>query len=173
MNGAGDPTDDNGYKLFIFILRYQENFLSAQLIRVLIKFDGVVLDGAVAHAFILTNELLSNSNDGQKQFDLVEIQITIENTIMNTSKKKDIKISVKTQINTPVKTKTNTSAKTKMNTTIKTSILWLNLFMYFRSSSTDFNASLLTFPNYISRHSFLIRCLSTCFLYSPSPHEQL
>ena len=59
-----------GYNLYIFDIRYQKNFESAQPIKVEFKFDGVVPAGIYGYALVLTNRLISISSDGQRMFDL-------------------------------------------------------------------------------------------------------
>ena len=59
-----------GYNLYIFVIRYQKNFESAQPIKVEFEFDGVVPAGIYGCALVLTNKLISISSDGQRMFDL-------------------------------------------------------------------------------------------------------
>ena len=57
--------DDNiGYNLYVFDIRYQKNFESAQTIKVEYRFDGVVPAGIYGYALVLTNKLVSISSDG-------------------------------------------------------------------------------------------------------------
>ena len=60
-----------GDNLYVFDLRYQKNFESAQPIRVEFKFDGVIPAGIYGYALVLTNKLISISSDGQRHFDLI------------------------------------------------------------------------------------------------------
>ena len=63
--------DNNiGYNIYVFDIRYQKNFESAQPIKVEFKFDGVVPAGTYGYALVLTNKLISISSDGQRMFDL-------------------------------------------------------------------------------------------------------
>ena len=59
-----------GYNLYVFDLRYQKSFESAQPIKVEFKFDGVILAGIYGYALVLTNKLHSISPGGQRMFDL-------------------------------------------------------------------------------------------------------
>ena len=59
-----------GYNLYVFDLRYQKNFESAQPIKVEFKFDGFVPGGIYGYALVLTNRLGSISSDGQRHFDI-------------------------------------------------------------------------------------------------------
>ena len=63
--------NDVGYNLYIFDIRYQENFTNSQPIKVEFKFDGVVPNDINGYALVLTNKLLSISSDGQRHFDLI------------------------------------------------------------------------------------------------------
>ena len=58
-----------GYRLYVFDIRYQKNFESAQPIKVEFKFDGVVPAGIYGYALVLTNKKISISSDGQRHFD--------------------------------------------------------------------------------------------------------
>ena len=58
-----------GYNLYVFDIRYQKNFESAQPIKVEFKF--VVPAGIYGYALVLTNKLVSISSDGQRHFDLI------------------------------------------------------------------------------------------------------
>ena len=62
--------DDVGYNLYVFEIRYQQNFTASQPIKVEFKFDGVVPIDINAYALVLTNKLLSISSDGNRHFDL-------------------------------------------------------------------------------------------------------
>ena len=59
-----------GYNLYIFDIRYQKTFESAQPTKVEFKFDGVVPAGIYGYALVLANRIISISSDGQKMFDL-------------------------------------------------------------------------------------------------------
>ena len=96
VDNAGDPTDGIGYSMFVFDIRYHENFSSAQPLKKGFKFDRNVPAGVNAHASILTIKQPSIINDGQTHFDLTLIQIKT--------------------INTPKKTNKNTSVRTNKGT---------------------------------------------------------
>ena len=59
-----------GYNLYVFDIRYQKNFESAQPIKKEFKFDGVVPGGIYGYSLVSTNKLRSISSDGQRMFDL-------------------------------------------------------------------------------------------------------
>ena len=63
--------DDVGYNLFVFDIRYQNNFKNSQPIKVEFKFGGVVPNIINGYALVLTSKLVSLSSDGQRQFDLI------------------------------------------------------------------------------------------------------
>ena len=58
-----------GYNLYVFEIRYQKIFQSAQPIKVEFKVEGVVPAGIYGYALMLTNRLISISSDGQRHFD--------------------------------------------------------------------------------------------------------
>ena len=60
-----------GYILYVFDIRYQKNFESAQPIKVDFKLDAVFSAGIYGYALVLTNKLISISGDGQRHFDLI------------------------------------------------------------------------------------------------------
>ena len=62
---------DVGYNLYVFDMRYQKNFTNSQPIKVEFKFEGVVPNDIKGYALVLTNKLVSISNDGQRHFDLI------------------------------------------------------------------------------------------------------
>ena len=59
------------YNLYVFDIRCQKIFESAQPIKVEIKFAENVVAGLYGYALVLTNKLISISSDGQRQFDLI------------------------------------------------------------------------------------------------------
>ena len=59
-----------GYNLYVFDIRYQKIFESAQPIKVEFKFDGVVPAGLFGYALVLTKRLISISSNGQRHFDI-------------------------------------------------------------------------------------------------------
>ena len=63
--------DDVGYNLYVFDIRYQQNFTDSQPLKVEFKFDGVVPNDINGYALVLTNKLVSISSDGQRHFDLI------------------------------------------------------------------------------------------------------
>ena len=62
--------DNIGYNIYVFDIRYQNNFESSQLIKVEFIFDGVIPANIYGYALVLTNKLISISSDGQRMFDL-------------------------------------------------------------------------------------------------------
>ena len=60
-----------GYNLYVFDIRYQQNFTASQPLEVEFKFDGVVPNDINGYAWVLTNNLVSVSSDGQSHFDLI------------------------------------------------------------------------------------------------------
>ena len=65
--------DNIGYNLYVFDIRYQKNFGSAQSIKVEFKFGGTIPENINGYALVLTNKLISISSDGQRQFDLIQV----------------------------------------------------------------------------------------------------
>ena len=65
--------DDIGYNLYVFDIRYQQNFTASQPIKVEFKIDGVVPYDINGYVFVLTNKLISLSSDGQKRFGLIQV----------------------------------------------------------------------------------------------------
>ena len=63
--------DEVGYVLYVFDIRYQENFTNSPTVKVEILFDGVVPNVINAYALVSTNNLVSVSSDGQRYFDLI------------------------------------------------------------------------------------------------------
>ena len=59
---------DVGYNLYVFDIRYQQNFTASQPIKVEFKFDGVVPNVINGYALVLTNKLERNR---QRHFDLI------------------------------------------------------------------------------------------------------
>ena len=59
---------DVGYNLYLFDIRYQKNYTASQSIKVEFKFDGFVPNDVNGYALVLTNELVSISSDGQRNF---------------------------------------------------------------------------------------------------------
>ena len=63
--------DDIVYNLYVFDIRYQKNFESAQPIKVEFKFIGVIPAGMYGYVLVLTNKVVSINSDGQRHFDSV------------------------------------------------------------------------------------------------------
>ena len=63
--------DDVGYKLYVFDIRYQENFTAAPTFKVEFKFDGLVPYDKNGYALVLAKKVVSVSSDGQRHFDLI------------------------------------------------------------------------------------------------------
>ena len=61
--------DEFGFDLFVFDIRYQENFAAAQPIKVEFNFDAVLPNDINGYALVLTTKLLSMSSDGQRHLD--------------------------------------------------------------------------------------------------------
>ena len=57
--------------LYVFDIRYQKNFESAQPIKAEFRFEVVVPAVIYGYALMLTNRLVSISSDGQRHFDLI------------------------------------------------------------------------------------------------------
>ena len=68
---SSNDGNDIGYNLYVFDIRYQKNFESAQPMKVEFKFDGVISAGIYGYALTLTNKLASISSDGERHFDLI------------------------------------------------------------------------------------------------------
>ena len=60
--------DDIGYNLYVFEIRYQQNFTASQPSKVESNFDGVVPNDIDGYALVLANKLVSISSDGQRHF---------------------------------------------------------------------------------------------------------
>ena len=63
--------DDVAHNLCVFDMRYQQSFSAFQPIKVEFKLDGVVPNDINVYALVLTNELVSVSSDGQRNFELI------------------------------------------------------------------------------------------------------
>ena len=68
---SSNNNNDIGYNIYIFEIRFQKNFESAQPIKVEFKFHGVVPAGIYGYALVLTNKKTSLSSDGNRHFDLI------------------------------------------------------------------------------------------------------
>ena len=71
FRNSNAATNDVGYILYVFNIRYQKKFTNSQPIKVEFKFDGVVDNDINAYASVLTNKIFSVSSDGQRHFDLI------------------------------------------------------------------------------------------------------
>ena len=65
-NASGEATNDIGYNLYGFDIRYQKNFESAQPSEVEPKFSEKFPVGLYGYALVLTNKLVHISSDGHK-----------------------------------------------------------------------------------------------------------
>ena len=63
--------DDIGYTLYVFEIRYQQNFTASQPIKLEFIFNKFVPNDINGYALVLTNKLVSISSDGQRHFDLI------------------------------------------------------------------------------------------------------
>ena len=63
--------NDIGYNLYVFDIRYQKNFESAQPVKVEFKFSQNIDAGIYGYPLVLTNKLISISSDGQWMYHLV------------------------------------------------------------------------------------------------------
>ena len=68
---SSNDGDNIGYNLYVFDIRYQKNFESAQPIKVEFKFSENLIAGIYGYALVSTNRLVSISSDGQRHFDLI------------------------------------------------------------------------------------------------------
>ena len=68
---SSNDGNDIGYNLYVFDIRYQKNFESAQPVRLDFQFDGVIFAEIYGYALVLTNKLVSISSDGQRHFHLL------------------------------------------------------------------------------------------------------
>ena len=67
---SSNNNNDIGYNIYAFDIRYQKNFENAQPVKVEFKFSENIDAGIYGHALVLTNKLISISNDGHRMFDL-------------------------------------------------------------------------------------------------------
>ena len=73
--------DDVGYNLYVFDIRYQQNFTASQQIKTEFKIDWVVPNDVNGYALVLTNKLVSASSDGQRQFHLIYVLFNFSMTL--------------------------------------------------------------------------------------------
>ena len=69
------------YNLYVFDIRYQQNFTASQPIRVEFKFDGVFPNDVNGYALVLTIKSVSVSSDGQNHFDLIYVILNFFKTL--------------------------------------------------------------------------------------------
>ena len=67
---SSNNNNDIGYNIYAFDIRYQKNFENAQPVKVEFKFSENIDAGIYGYALVLTNRLISITNDGQRMFDL-------------------------------------------------------------------------------------------------------
>ena len=70
-SNEGNNSNDIGYNLYVFEIRYEKNFESAQPLKVDIKFLENRTAGIYGYALVLTNKIVSINSDGQRHFDLI------------------------------------------------------------------------------------------------------
>ena len=63
--------DGLGYNLFASDIRYQQNFIASQPIKVESKLDGAVPNDINGYALAPMNNLVNVSSDGHRHFDLI------------------------------------------------------------------------------------------------------
>ena len=63
--------DDVGYNFYVFDIKYQQNFIASQPIKVEFKSDGVVPNYKNGDAIVLTNKFISISRDGNRHYNLL------------------------------------------------------------------------------------------------------
>ena len=67
---SSNDSDDIGYNIYAFDIRYPKNFQSVQPMKVEFKFVAVIPAGIYGYALVLTNKLISMSSDGTRMFVL-------------------------------------------------------------------------------------------------------
>ena len=70
-----------GYDLYVFDVRYHENFTDSQTIKVEFNFFEVIPNDINGYALVLTNKLVSIGSDGQKHFDLIKVIFNVFMTL--------------------------------------------------------------------------------------------
>ena len=63
--------DDVGYNLYVFDIRYQQNIIASQPIKVEFKFDEVFPNDINGYALVSTKKLVSIGSDGRRHLDLI------------------------------------------------------------------------------------------------------
>ena len=61
------------YNLYVFDLRYQQNLIVFQPIKVDFRFDGVVPSDVNGYVLVLTKKLVSLTSDGKRYFGLIYV----------------------------------------------------------------------------------------------------
>ena len=67
---SSNESNNVGYNIYAFDIRYQKNFENSQPVKVEFKFSENIAAGIYGYALVLTNRLASISSDGQRIFDL-------------------------------------------------------------------------------------------------------
>ena len=67
---SSNEANNIGYNIYAFDIRYQKNFENAQPVKIEFKFSENIAAGIYGYALVLTNRLVSITNDGQRMFDL-------------------------------------------------------------------------------------------------------
>ena len=70
---SSNESNNIGYNIYAFDIRYQKNFENAQPVKVEFKFSENNPAGIYGYALVLTNKLISISSDGQRMFDLTQV----------------------------------------------------------------------------------------------------
>ena len=68
---SSNDGDNKGFNSFVFDIRYQKHFGSAQSIKVEFKFGANIPENINGYASVLLNKLISLTSAGQKQFDSI------------------------------------------------------------------------------------------------------
>ena len=67
---SSNESDNIGYNIHAFDIRYQKKYESGQSVKAELKYDRVIPAGIYGYALVLTNRLVSIGSDGQLMFDL-------------------------------------------------------------------------------------------------------
>ena len=57
--------------IYVFDIRFRENFTAAQPVEVEVKFGGFVPNDIIGYALVLSNNLVCVGGDGQRHFNLI------------------------------------------------------------------------------------------------------
>ena len=71
VKAVGKDDSSVAYNFYVSHIRYRKEFSEAQPINIEFNFDGVVPAVVNEYAISLTNIMISNSSDGQRQWDLI------------------------------------------------------------------------------------------------------